>query len=49
MRFQISGAPDWVVSDRYDIAAKAEGDPQTRDIPAMVQRLLEDRFQLKYH
>ena len=47
--FQISGAPDWVKSDRYDIAAKADGNPPVREIPALVQRLLEDRFQLKYH
>ena len=49
LRYQISGARDWVQSDRYDIAAKAEGDPQVPEMPAMVQRLLEDRFQLKYH
>jgi uncharacterized protein (TIGR03435 family) len=49
MQFQISGAPAWVKSDRYDIAAKAEGDRQVREIRAMLQRLLEDRFQLKYH
>jgi uncharacterized protein (TIGR03435 family) len=48
-RFQISGAPDWVKSDRYNAAAKAEGDPQVREILAMLQRLLEDRLQLKYH
>lgn len=49
MDFQVSGAPDWVKSDRYDIAAKADGDPQLREIPALVQRLLENRFRLKYH
>ena len=47
--FQISGAPGWVQSDRYDIAAKSGNETPTRDIPAMVQRLLEDRFQLQYH
>ena len=49
MQFQISSAPDWVKSDRYDIAAKVEGDPQVRELRAMLQRLLEDRFQLKHH
>jgi uncharacterized protein (TIGR03435 family) len=49
MQFQISGAPDWVQSDRYDIAAKAEGDPPVNEIRAMLQGLLEDRFQLKHH
>jgi uncharacterized protein (TIGR03435 family) len=48
-RYQISGGPAWVKSDGYDIAAKAEGDPEIRYMPGMVQRLLEDRFQLKYH
>jgi len=49
MQFQISGAPDWVKADRYDMAAKAEGDPPVRELRAMLQRLLEDRFQLKRH
>jgi uncharacterized protein (TIGR03435 family) len=49
MQFQISGAPDWVKSERYDIAAKAEGDPEIREIPGMVQHLLQDRFRLEYH
>jgi uncharacterized protein (TIGR03435 family) len=49
MQFQISGAPDWVQSNRYDIAAKAEGDPPVNEIRAMLQGLLEDRFQLKHH
>ncbi len=48
-RYQISGAPDWVSSERYDFAAKAEGNPQSLNIPGMVQRLLEDRFQLRMH
>ena len=48
-QFQVSGAPEWVKSDGYDIAAKAEGISQLREIRAMVGRLLEDRFQLKYH
>jgi uncharacterized protein (TIGR03435 family) len=46
MPFQISGAPDWINSDRYDISAKAEGDPPVSEMPALVQRLLEDRFRL---
>jgi uncharacterized protein (TIGR03435 family) len=47
--FQISGAPDWVKSEHWDIAAKGEGDPQVPEIRELLQRLLEDRFQLKYH
>jgi len=49
MQFQIAGAPDWVKSERYDIAAKAEGDPEIREVPGMVQHLLQDRFRLEYH
>jgi uncharacterized protein (TIGR03435 family) len=48
-RYQVSGAPDWLSSDRYDIAATAEANPEIRYMPDMVQRLLEDRLQLKYH
>src|SRR5690242_8456129 len=50
LQFQIVGAPGWVRSDKYDVAAKAaEGDPQVDQIRAMLRQLLEDRFQLKYH
>jgi uncharacterized protein (TIGR03435 family) len=49
MDFQIAGAPDWVKSNRYDIAAKADGDSQVTDVRPMLQRLLEDRFQLRSH
>lgn len=47
--FQLVGGPGWVTSDRYDIAAKAAGNPPLPGLQAMLQRLLEDRFQLKYH
>ena len=48
-RYQVSSGPAWVGSDGFDIAARGEGDPEIRYMPGMVQRLLEDRFQLKYH
>src|SRR5215471_17230224 len=44
--FQISGGPDWLVTDRWNLEAHAE------DVPSMdivLQSLLEDRFQLKIH
>jgi uncharacterized protein (TIGR03435 family) len=48
--YQISGGPDWVASDRYDIHAKAEGDPSGKQMTGpMLQALLEDRFKLKLH
>ena len=38
------GAPDWVTSDRYDIEARAEGNPTREQIRPMLQALLADRF-----
>jgi uncharacterized protein (TIGR03435 family) len=47
--FQLSGAPPWLASERYDIEAKAEGNPNFDAMLPMVQTLLEDRLQLKFH
>jgi uncharacterized protein (TIGR03435 family) len=48
---QISGGPNWIRSDHYDLAAKVEGDGTiTQDqMRQMLQSLLADRFQLKIH
>jgi uncharacterized protein (TIGR03435 family) len=47
---QISGGPGWVESDRYDVAAKAEGAAQVEQMMGpMMRALLEDRFKLKIH
>jgi uncharacterized protein (TIGR03435 family) len=45
---QITGAPDWVESAKYDITAQpqADGTPNERQLRAMVQKLLEERFKL---
>jgi uncharacterized protein (TIGR03435 family) len=47
--FQLTGAPSWVKSARFDVAAKApDNSPgDARTILVMLQRLLADRFQLK--
>ena len=45
--YQISG-PDWISSDRFDISATLSPGTATQ-IPEMMQRLLEDRFQIKIH
>jgi uncharacterized protein (TIGR03435 family) len=45
--YQISGGPAWMDTDRYDIEAKAEGNPDRTQIMRMLQTLLADRFQLK--
>jgi len=45
---QIS-APDWLGSQRFDIVATLPADGPMSQIPEMLQRLLEERFQLKVH
>jgi len=47
--FQISGAPAWIESARYDITAKPDHKPKDDEAPLMLQSLLADRFQLKIH
>jgi uncharacterized protein (TIGR03435 family) len=47
---EIRGGPEWIRSDRYDIVAKAEGAAHVAQMSGpRLQRLLEDRFQLKVH
>ncbi len=50
--FQISGGPDWIRTDRWDIQAKVEGVEghltMAQERP-MLQALMADRFQLKIH
>ena len=38
--FQIAGAPGWLDSDRYDIAAKSDGLASTNQLMQMLQALL---------
>jgi uncharacterized protein (TIGR03435 family) len=49
--YQIIGGPKWMDSDRFDIAAKAEGDgaPAPAQVGQMLQSLLADRFHLQVH
>lgn len=44
---RISG-PDWISSDRFDIAATIPAGSNGQ-VPEMLQSLLADRFQLKFH
>jgi len=48
---QIVGAPDWLNQDRYDLTGVPGGQdtPSMTQVGVMVQRLLEDRFKLKFH
>lgn len=48
--YQLSGAPAWVSSERYDIQAKAESPNVSREqMRIMLQSLLAERFNLKIH
>src|SRR3954469_1027624 len=54
--FQLDGLPPWTSSERYDITAKAEGDPppmppgsDSDPLILMLRSLLTDRLQLKVH
>lgn len=48
---QIIGAPDWFGTSLFDIDAvpDAEGRPNQKQMQVMVQKLLADRFQMKFH
>ena len=48
---QISGAPSWVTADKWDIEAQPDvpGAPNRDQVATMVQKLLADRYQLKFH
>jgi uncharacterized protein (TIGR03435 family) len=48
---QLTGGPAWTESDKYDMAGKpdAPGQPNVDQMKVMIQKLLADRFQLKFH
>lgn len=48
---QITGAPAWFETEKFDITAEpeAEGAPNDRQLRAMLQSLLADRFQFTFH
>ncbi len=51
-RYQLSGGPAWLTSDRYDVVATPPSSmppPSRQDQRRMLQNLLADRFQLKIH
>jgi bla regulator protein BlaR1 len=46
----IEGGPDWIHSERFEIDAKADGQPSVLMMEGpMMQTILEDRFKLKIH
>jgi uncharacterized protein (TIGR03435 family) len=46
---QISGGPDWIETDFYDIDAKAARPSSLDDLHIMFQNLLADEFNFKFH
>jgi len=46
--YQISG-PDWIGTDRFDVAATLPEGSLPNQVSTMMQALLEERFQLKFH
>lgn len=46
--YQVVG-PDWITSERFDIAAKIPAGANRDQVPEMLQALLEERFKIKTH
>jgi bla regulator protein blaR1 len=48
---QVTGGPAWTESVKYDMTGKpdAPGQPSVDQMKMMIQKLLADRFQLKFH
>ena len=48
---QVVGGPDWMTTEKFDIDAQPDtpGSPNRQQLKTMVQKLLADRFQLKFH
>jgi len=48
---QIIGGPDWMSSDKFDVDGEADipGTPDASQLRTMFQKLLAERFQLKFH
>jgi len=48
---QLAGGPAWTESEKFDMAGKpdAPGQPNVDQMKMMIQKLLADRFQLKFH
>jgi uncharacterized protein (TIGR03435 family) len=46
---QISGGPDWINTDLYEIDAKADHSYNLDDLHTMFQNLLVDEFKLQFH
>src|SRR5262245_18973653 len=47
--FQVIGGPAWVSSDRWDVQAIADENVPQSQTNKMLQTLLAERFQIKFH
>lgn len=48
-RYQISGGPNWLNSERFDIVAKVPAGATKEQVKGMLQNLLAERFKLTLH
>jgi uncharacterized protein (TIGR03435 family) len=48
-RSQLSGAPDWLSTESYNVEAKADGASSPDEIRLMVRSMLADRLKLAVH
>ena len=46
---EVVGAPDWLQTERYDVAAKANGKPSDEDVRLMLRHALRERMALTAH
>ena len=48
---QLTGGPAWTETEKFDMAGKPDvpGQPNVDQMKLMIQKLLTDRFQLKFH
>ena len=49
VKFNQVVGPDWISSQRFEFSAKLPDGGSPTEVPAMLQALLGDRFQLKVH
>ena len=47
--YQVFGGPTWMSSTRFDVEARAIGNPDRQQLLLMLQRLLRERFKLAAH
>jgi uncharacterized protein (TIGR03435 family) len=47
-RYQISG-PEWIASDHFDVVAKIPDGMNQRNVPELLQSMLQERFGMKSH